>query len=49
MSDSNAEIGFARLGLGSALKQYHLQIPLYQREYAWESKEVTHTIAQLSL
>ena len=38
--DTETEIGFAQLGLGSVLKQYQLAVPTNQREYAWEEKEV---------
>jgi hypothetical protein len=41
MSDSESEIGFAQLGLGSVLKQNQLAVPANQREYSWETKEVT--------
>ena len=41
MSDNENQIGFAQLGLGSVLKQNRLAVHAYQREYAWESKEVT--------
>lgn len=40
MSGTDAEIGFAQLGLGSVLKQNQLAVPPNQREYAWEQKEV---------
>ncbi len=40
-SDTESEIGFAQLGLGSVLKQNQLTVPPNQREYAWEVKEVT--------
>src|SRR4051794_24854961 len=40
MSDGASEIGFAHLGLGSVLKQYHLAVPALQREYSWEQKHV---------
>jgi len=40
MSDSETEIGFAQLGLGSVLKQNQLAVPPNQREYAWENKQV---------
>jgi hypothetical protein len=40
MADTESEIGFAQLGLGSILKQNQLEVPLNQREYAWELKYV---------
>ena len=40
VAEIETEIGFAQLGLGSILKQYMLQVPLNQREYAWGQKEV---------
>lgn len=40
MAETEAEIGFAQLGLGSVLKQNQLVVPANQREYAWETKEV---------
>lgn len=40
MADSDSEIGFAQLGLGSVLKQNQLSVPTNQREYAWELKYV---------
>lgn len=41
MSNTEDEIGFAQLGLGGVLKQNQLAVPVNQREYAWENKEVT--------
>src|SRR5579863_7143740 len=40
MPDTESEIGFAQLGLGSILKQNRLAVPPNQREYAWELKYV---------
>jgi hypothetical protein len=40
MTETETEIGFAQLGLGSVLKQNQLTVPTNQREYAWEHKEV---------
>ena len=40
MPESESEIGFAQLGLGSVLKQYYLAVPSNQREYTWTEKEV---------
>lgn len=40
MTDSESEIGFAQLGLGSVLNQNQLVVPANQREYAWELKYV---------
>jgi hypothetical protein len=39
-SETESEIGFAQLGLGSVLKQSQLAVPPNQREYAWGLKEV---------
>ena len=47
-NDSRNEIGFAQLGLGSVLKQYQLIVPPNQREYAWETKEVTTLLKDFS-
>ena len=41
VADTESEIGFAQLGLGSVLKHHQLTVPANQREYAWEVKEVT--------
>lgn len=40
MAETETEIGFAQLGLGSVLKQNQLAVPTNQREYAWETREV---------
>jgi hypothetical protein len=40
MPDTESEIGFAQLGLGSVLKQNQLRVPANQRDYAWTNKEV---------
>src|SRR6516164_2232383 len=40
MPDTESEIGFAQLGLGSVLKQNQLRVPANQRDYAWTAKEV---------
>jgi len=36
-----AKIGFHELGVAGVLKAYRLQVPLNQREYRWETKQVT--------
>ena len=36
-----AKIGFHELGIAGVLKGYRLQVPLNQREYRWEKKQVT--------
>ncbi len=41
MTSLEVEIGLDHLGLGRVLKQYQLEVPIHQREYAWEQKEVT--------
>lgn len=38
---TRAKIGFHELGIAGVLKAYRLQVPLNQREYRWESKQVT--------
>jgi hypothetical protein len=35
------KIGFHELGIAGVLKGYRLQVPLNQREYRWEMKQVT--------
>ena len=40
MSDTQSQIAFQQLGLGSVLKQYRLKVPPNQREYAWTDREV---------
>ena len=40
MSDTQSQIAFQQLGLGSVLKQYRLTVPPNQREYAWTDREV---------
>lgn len=40
MIEAENEIGLARLGLGSLLKQYQLAVPSNQRDYSWELKYV---------
>lgn len=41
MSDSDNQIGFEQTGLGALLKGNQLVVPINQRDYAWEKKEVT--------
>jgi len=38
---ARAKIGFHELGIAGVLKGYRLQVPLNQREYRWEAKQVT--------
>ena len=40
MSDTQSQIAFQQLGLGSGLKQHRLTVPPNQREYAWTDREV---------
>src|SRR4051812_44154644 len=47
-ADTESEIGFAQLGLGSVLKHHQLTVPANQREYAWEAKEVTTLFRDLA-
>jgi uncharacterized protein with ParB-like and HNH nuclease domain len=48
MADTESEIGFAQLGLGSVLKQNQLSVPPNQRDYAWETKEVRTLLQDFS-
>jgi hypothetical protein len=48
MDNTESEIGFAQLGLGSVLKQNQLAVPPNQREYAWEQKEVRTLLQDFS-
>jgi hypothetical protein len=43
-----AKIGFHELGIAGVLRQYRLQVPLNQREYRWEKKQVTRLFQDLS-
>jgi hypothetical protein len=43
-----AKIGFHELGIAGVLKGYRLQVPLNQREYRWEKKQVTRLFQDLS-
>jgi hypothetical protein len=38
---ARSKIGFRELGIAGVLKAYRLQVPLNQREYRWEYKQVT--------
>ena len=49
MSDTQAQIGFEQLGLGSVLKRYRLLVPANQRDYAWKEKEVSTLLQDLTL
>lgn len=40
MSEASNQIGFDQLGLGGILRQYQLEVPPNQREYAWGEREV---------
>ena len=44
MSESQDQIAFEQLGLGSVLKQSRLFVPPNQREYAWTDREVTQLL-----
>jgi hypothetical protein len=48
MTDVKTQIGFEQLGLGSVLKQYQLQVPPNQREYAWTEREITTLLQDLA-
>lgn len=43
-----AKIGFHELGIAGVLKAYRLEVPLNQREYRWESKQVTTLLQDLT-
>lgn len=43
-----AKIGFHELGIAGVLKAYRLQVPLNQREYRWEKKQITRLFQDLS-
>lgn len=45
---ARAKIGFHELGIAGVLKAYRLQVPLNQREYRWEKKQVTRLFQDLS-
>lgn len=40
MADTQSQIAFEQIGLGSVLKHNQLVVPLNQREYAWTNDEV---------
>ena len=44
MTDTQSQITFQELGLGSALKHARLVVPPHQREYAWTEREVTQLL-----
>ena len=41
MPESRGQIAFLQTGLGGLLKQFQLEVPPNQREYAWRNDEVT--------
>ena len=41
-------IGYSQEGLGGVLKQHKLTVPIHQREYAWEEKQVTQLLQDFS-
>jgi hypothetical protein len=43
-----AKIAFHELGIAGVLKQFRLQVPLNQREYRWESKQITTLFQDLT-
>lgn len=43
-----AKIGFHELGIAGVLKAYRLEVPLNQREYRWENKQVTTLFQDLA-
>ncbi len=49
MTDSQNQIAFEQIGLGSILRQNKLEVPPNQREYAWEHRQVTQLFQDLSL
>src|SRR6266542_1947066 len=46
--NSRGRIEFAHLGIGTALSRGHLAVPLNQREYSWEEKQVTELFHDFS-
>lgn len=40
MADTERQIGFEQIGIGSVLSRYWLKVPLNQREYSWKEREV---------
>lgn len=41
-------LDFDSLGIGSAIKRHRLFVPLNQREYAWEDKQVTELLQDIA-
>jgi uncharacterized protein DUF262/uncharacterized protein DUF1524 len=48
MVESRTQIGFDQTGLGGVLKQYRLEVPPNQREYAWTDVEVVRLFQDLA-
>ncbi len=46
--DPRGRIDFDHLGIGTALSRGHLAVPLNQREYSWEEKQVTELFQDFS-
>src|SRR6266705_4720581 len=46
--DQRGRIDFDHLGIGTALSRGHLAVPLNQREYSWEEKQVTELFQDFS-
>jgi uncharacterized protein with ParB-like and HNH nuclease domain len=45
---ASAGITHEHVGIGEALSRYRLKVPLNQREYAWEEKQVTELFQDFS-
>lgn len=48
MNEARSQIGFEQSGLGGILRQYKLEVPLNQREYAWTDEEVKELLQDLA-
>jgi hypothetical protein len=48
MPEPRAQIGFQEHGIAGVLRQYQLQVPPNQREYAWTDKEVGRLFKDLT-
>lgn len=48
MADTENQIGFDQLGLGSVLKHNQMAVPPNQREYSWTDREVTTLLQDIA-
>lgn len=48
MAQIRQKMNFDQVGIGTVLARHLVQVPLYQREYCWEDKEVTALFHDLS-